>query len=268
LNYRVDNTMSETPVTPTMTFWEHLEELRSRLIKCIVAVAIGVAVAWLYKQPLLAWLTRPFVLAWQSDQLGAKATLHFGSPAALFMAYVKLSFIGGCVFALPVVLYQLWSFIAPGLYSREKRLAIPFVVSSCGLFAAGGWFGWRVAFPVAFRYLLGFSGQVSDSALSLTPTVMIDDYLSFVGRMLIAFGLVFELPIVVFFLTVAGLINHHHLIRYARHFIVVAFLVAAIVTPPDVVSQLLLAIPLCVLYAVSIAVAWAVSRKGDPQAHG
>ncbi len=254
--------MSEPPAASTMTFWEHLEELRARLIKSIVAIAIGVTIAWLYRQPLLAWLTRPFVLAWQSDRLGTKATLHFGSPAALFVAYVKLAIIGGCVFALPVILYQLWAFIAPGLYSKEKRLAFPFVVSSCALFAAGGWFGWRVAFPVAFRYLLGFSGQVADSALSVTPTVMIDDYLSFVGRMLIAFGLVFELPIIVFFLAVAGLINHRHLIRYARHFIVVAFLVAAIVTPPDVVSQLLLAVPLCVLYAVSIVVAWAVGKKG------
>jgi sec-independent protein translocase protein TatC len=170
------------------------------------------------------------------------------------------------VFALPVVLYQLWSFIAPGLYAKEKRLAVPFVACSCLLFAAGGWFGWRVAFPVAFRYLLGFSGPVAGTALSISPTVMIDDYLSFVGRMLIAFGLVFELPVVVFFLAIAGVVNHRHLIRYSRHFVVAAFLLAAVVTPPDVVSQLLLAIPLCVLYAISIAVAWIVNRaKARPK---
>ena len=244
-----------------MTFWEHLEELRARLVKSIVAVAVGMGVAWIYRQPLLSWLTKPFLLAWQSDNLGKIPTLHFSSPAALFIAYVKLAAIGGCVFALPVILYQLWSFIAPGLYVSEKRLALPFVLCSCALFAMGGWFGWRVAFPVAFRYLLSFSGPVSGSTLSILPTVMIDDYLSFVGRMLIAFGLVFELPIVVFFLTIAGIVNHRHLIRYFRHFIVVAFLVAAIVTPPDVVSQLLLAVPLCILYVVSIAVAWAVGRN-------
>jgi sec-independent protein translocase protein TatC len=187
--------------------------------------------------------------------------LHFGSPAALFIAYVKLAAIGGCVFALPIVLYQLWSFVAPGLYSKEKRLALPFVACSCLLFAAGGWFGWRVAFPVAFRYLLGFSGPVAGTALTISPTVMIDDYLSFVGRMLVAFGLVFELPVVVFFLSIAGIVNHRLLIRYSRHFIVGAFLLAAVVTPPDVVSQLLLAIPLCILYTVSIGVAWAVTRK-------
>jgi sec-independent protein translocase protein TatC len=253
--------MNGTTAPSSMSFWEHLEELRARLVKSIVSIAIGVAVAWIYRQPLLGWLTRPFVLAWQSDKLGSNAALHFGSPAALFIAYVKQSVIGGCVFALPVILYQLWAFIAPGLYSKEKRLALPFVVCSCGLFAAGGWFGWRVAFPVAFRYLLGFSGQIAGSALSVTPTVMIDDYLTFVGRMLIAFGLVFELPIIVFFLAIAGIVNHRHLIKNARHFIVAAFLVAAVVTPPDVVSQLLLAIPLCVLYAVSIVVAWAVGKR-------
>jgi sec-independent protein translocase protein TatC len=254
--------MSHTPsTTSAMTFWEHLEELRSRLIKSILALAVGMCVAWVYRQPLLAWLTKPFLLAWQSDNLGKVPTLHFGSPAALFIAYVKLAVIGGCVFSLPVVLYQIWSFVAPGLYSKEKRLALPFVVCSCGLFAAGGWFGWRVAFPVAFRYLLGFSGPVAGTALNITPTVMIDDYLSFVGRMLVAFGLVFELPIVVFFLAIAGIVNHRLLIRYARHFIVAAFLVAAIATPPDVISQLLLAVPLCILYGVSIGVAWVVGRN-------
>jgi len=255
--------MSETSTPPAaaMTFWEHLEELRSRLIKSMLAVLIGVGLAWYYREPLLAWLTRPFLLAWRSDQLQQSPTLHFGSPAALFIAYVKLAAIGGCVFALPIILYQAWSFIAPGLYAKEKRLALPFVTCSCLLFAGGGWFGWRVAFPVAFRYLLGFSGPVAGTALSISPTVMIDDYLSFVGRMLIAFGLVFELPIVVLFLAIAGIVDHRLLIKYSRHFIVAAFLLAAIVTPPDVVSQLLLAVPLCVLYALSVAVAWIVTRS-------
>ncbi len=259
-------TESSSTTAAAMTFWEHLEELRSRLIKSAAAILIGFGVAWFYREPLLAWLTRPFLLAWKSDKLTQAPTLHFGSPAALFIAYIKLAAIGGCVFALPVVLYQVWSFIAPGLYAKEKRLALPFVTCSCLLFAAGGWFGWRVAFPVAFRYLLGFSGPVAGTALSISPTVMIDDYLSFVGRMLVAFGLVFELPVVVFFLAIAGVINHRHLIRYSRHFVVAAFLLAAVVTPPDVVSQLLLAIPLCVLYAISILVAWIVNRAKSRQA--
>lgn len=249
-----------------MTFWEHLDELRSRLIRSLLAILVGIGVAWVYRQPLLAWLTKPFMVAWRTDRLGNTPTLHFGSPAALFIAYVKLAAIGGCVFALPVVLYQLWSFIAPGLYSKEKRLALPFVICSCALFAAGGWFGWKVAFPVAFRYLLGFSGQVAGTSLTIAPTVMIDDYLTFVGRMLVAFGLIFELPIVIFFLAVAGIITHRHLIRYVRHFIVVAFLIAAVVTPPDVISQLLLAVPLCILYAVSIVVAWLVSLSRNRKA--
>jgi sec-independent protein translocase protein TatC len=244
-----------------MTFWEHLAELRLRIIKMALAFLIGAVVAWVAREPLLQWLTEPFVRAWNAGELGGKAALHFPAPTSLFMAYVKLSLLGGIVLSLPVILYQLWSFVAPGLYSREKRLAIPFVVSSCGLFAGGGYFGWRVAFPIAFQYLLGFSGPIGGSGFEVKPTVMIGDYIEFVTRMLIAFGLVFELPVVIFFLSIAGLINHRHLIKFGRYFVVIAFIVGAIVTPPDITSQFLLAVPLCVLYVVGIGIAWIFGRK-------
>jgi sec-independent protein translocase protein TatC len=244
-----------------MTFWEHLEELRSRIVKMALAFLIGAVVAWLMREPLLLWLTDPFVRAWNTGHLAGKAALHFPAPASLFMAYIKLALLGGLVLALPIILYQFWAFIAPGLYSREKRLAIPFVVASCALFAAGGYFGWRVAFPIAFQYLLGFSGPVGAAGFEVTPTVMIGDYIEFVTRMLIAFGLVFELPVVIFFLSVAGLINHRHLIKFARYFIVIAFIIGAVVTPPDITSQFLLAVPLCVLYAVGIGIAFIFGPK-------
>src|SRR5262245_58304245 len=121
---------------------------------------------------------------------------------------MKLALIGGLILSLPIVLYQLWAFISPGLYSREKRYAIPFVVSSCGLFALGAWFGWRFAFPVAFRYLLSFSGKVGESIV-IQPTMMVNEYIEFVSRMLLTFGAVFELPVLVFFLSIAGVITHH-----------------------------------------------------------
>jgi sec-independent protein translocase protein TatC len=158
------------------------------------------------------------------------------------------------------MLWQVWAFVAPGLYSREKRLALPFVVTSCGLFAAGGYFGWRVAFPVAFQFLLSFAGNIG-SGLEVKPTVMVSEYIEFVTNMLLAFGLMAELPVLAFFLSVAGIITHRHLIKFFRYFIVVAFVVAAIVTPPDPVSQLLLAIPLILLYVVSIGVAFVFSRR-------
>ena len=251
--------MSEDPEKHAMTFWEHLDELRSRLIRMLLAFAVGGVVCWIYREPLLNWMTTPFVKAWNEGHIAGKAALHFPAPAALFMEYLKLAVLGGLVLALPIMLYQFWAFIAPGLYSKEKRLAIPFVVTSCLLFAGGGWFGWRVAFPIAFQYLLGFSGTVG--GLEVTPTVMIGDYLEFVTRMLLAFGVVFELPVLAFFLSIAGIVTHRHLIKFARYFIVIAFVIAAVITPPDVTSQLLLAIPLCLLYGVSIGAAWLFGRR-------
>lgn len=253
--------MSEDPDAHTMTFWEHLEELRSRLVRAILAFLIGSVVCWVYRERLLAWLTRPFIDAWNAGKLGGHAALHFPAPASLFVAYIKIALIGGLVVSLPIILYQLWSFVAPGLYSREKKLAIPFVVSSCLLFAAGGYFGWKVAFPVAFQYLLGFSGPVGAEGFEVKPTVMIGDYIEFVSRMLIAFGAVFELPVLIFFLSIAGVVNHRHLLKFLRYFIVLAFVIAAIITPPDVTSQFLLAVPLVLLYVLSIGIAWLVDRS-------
>ncbi|HEX6273215.1 MAG TPA: twin-arginine translocase subunit TatC [Polyangiaceae bacterium] len=243
----------EDPDRHQMTIWEHLDELRSRIVKMLIAFLLGAILAWTYKEELLALLTEPFLKAGGKD-------LGFMAPAAAFMAYVRLSVIAGVVFALPIMLWQIWAFVAPGLYSREKRLAIPFVVSSCGLFAAGGYFGWKVAFPVAFKFLLSFEGPLKNK-IEVKANVMVPEYLEFVQNMLLAFGLMAELPVLVFFLSVAGLVNHKHLIKFFRYFIVIAFVIAAVVTPPDPLSQLLLAVPLVLLYGVSIGVAFVFARK-------
>lgn len=247
-----------------MTFWEHLEELRKRIIYMGIAFAAGGGAAWHLRETILVWLTAPFVRAWNSSKVLGQAALHFPAPQALFVAYVKLAVLGGFVLSLPILLYQLWAFISPGLYSREKRFAIPFVISSCGLFVLGAWFGWRFAFPAAFQYLLSFSGPVG-SAITIQPSVMIDEYIAFVSQMLLAFGAVFELPVLVFFLSVAGVITHHTLIRFARVFIVVAFVIAAVITPPDPLSQLILAVPLCLLYFFSIGIAYVFGRREAPE---
>ena len=244
----------------TMTFWEHLEELRSRMIRALLAFIVGAVVAWIFKEQLLIILTTPFVDGWHGEE-GSTASLHFPAPQSLFLAYVKLALLGGFILALPFALYQVWAFIAPGLYKKEKRLALPFVVSSCLLFATGAYFGWRVVFPLAFDYLLGYSEVPFDAPLRVEPTVMIGEYISFVTQALLAFGAVFEIPVVVFFLSVAGLVNHTHLIKFSRYFIVIAFILAAIITPPDPLSQLLLAGPLVVLYAISIGIAWIFGKK-------
>lgn len=245
----------------TMTFWEHLEELRARIVKMLLAFAIGAAIAWVYREELLLLVTQPFLDAWAKSELSTKASLHFPAPTSLFVAYLKLAFLGGGVLAFPLVLWQVWAFVAPGLYDKEKRLAAPFVLASCALFAAGGLFGFRLAFPLAFQFLLGMGGPVADSTFEVTPTVMIQDYLDFVLQMLVAFGISFELPVLIFFLALAGVVDHVKLIRFFRYFVVVAFVVSAVVTPPDVTSQLLLAIPLCLLYVLGIGVAWLVGRS-------
>jgi len=241
-----DNNNDQDPKDPptedgSMTLWEHLEELRSRIVRMAIAFLIGAGVCWVYKEKIFEWLTRPFFTAWADNHIADKA----------FIAYVHLAALAGFIVALPIILYQLWAFIAPGLYTREKRFAIPFVVSSCGLFALGGYFGWAVAFPRAFDFLLSFGGA--------KPTIMVGDYIDFVTRMFIAFGATAELPILVLFLSVAGLITHRHLLKFFRYFIVVAFIISAILTPPDPMSQILMAVPLIGLYGVSIGVAWFIT---------
>jgi sec-independent protein translocase protein TatC len=255
--------MSDNPEEHVMTFWEHLEELRARMVRMILAFIAGGGLAWYFKKRLLSILTEPYEAAWKAGAFPGKAHLGFMAPADAFMAYVKLSALSGAIFALPIVLYQIWAFIAPGLYSREKRFAIPFVVSSCALFAGGGYFGWKFAFPKAFSFLLSYIGPL-EGGVNIEATVTLKDYIEFVTHMLVAFGVAFELPVLAFFLSIAGLVNYKQLIKFFRYFIVVAFVISAVLTPPDPLSQLLLAIPLCGLYGVSILVAYFFGRKPAP----
>jgi sec-independent protein translocase protein TatC len=251
--------MSEEPQEEAMTLWEHLAELRSRLVKMMVTFVIGAGISWAYKEKLLEVLTLPFVASWNPTQAGGAPTLHFQTPASGFIAYVKLSALAGLVFSLPLMFYQVWAFVAPGLYAKEKRFAIPFVLSSFLLFVAGGYFCFTYAFPPAFKFLIGQAGLVG--SLHVQPTVMLDEYISFVMNMLLAFGCAAELPVVAFFLSVIGVVTHKDLIKFFRYWVVIAFVIAAVVTPPDPLSQFMLAVPLCGLYGVSIIVAWIFGKK-------
>ncbi|HYP87094.1 MAG TPA: twin-arginine translocase subunit TatC [Polyangiaceae bacterium] len=254
-----DDKDKPTPEDGSMTLWEHLEELRGRIVRMAAAFLIGAGICWYFKENIMAWVTKPYLEAWVRGGHSGPPSLHFGSPAALFIAYIRLAALSGLVFALPIILYQVWAFIAPGLYAREKKFAIPFVVSSVGLFLAGGYFGWAVAFPAAFDFLINFKEDLPNGGLRIEATVMVGDYIEFVTRMFIAFGATAELPILSVFLTVAGLITHRHLIKFFRYFIVVAFIISAVLTPPDPMSQILMAVPLIALYGVSIVVSWAIT---------
>lgn len=242
-----------------MTFWEHLDELRKRVVWSVISFFVACFAAWEVREPMLAFLVKPFSDSWKAQGIPGNPSLHFGAPGAAFVAYIKLTMIGGVALAAPMIFYQLWSFVAPGLYAREKKFVIPFVLLSTLLFVGGGYFGWRAAFPITFDYFLSMSGTVGET-ITITPTVMMGEYLDFVAQMLLAFGIIFEIPLFILFLSIAGIVNYLHLIRFGRWFVLVAFIVAAIVTPPDATSQIIMAVPMCVLYGVSIGLAFVFGK--------
>ncbi len=262
------NAVTDKPVErvlPSMTFWEHLDELRSRVVRALLSYLIGVSVAWVYRDPILNWLWKPFADSWRSENIPGDPTLNFAAPSDAFTAYLQLSLVAGLLLAAPVIFYQLWAFIAPGLYKREKRIALPFVFFSTLLFVGGGVFGWRIAFPVTFQYFLNLAGSAQSSGLAIRPVVMMSQYLDFATHMLLAFGIVFELPLFILFLSIAGIVNYLQLIRFGRWFVLVAFALGAVLTPPDTTSQIIMSVPLCVLYFASIGLAYLFGKRPTPE---
>lgn len=224
-------------------FVQHLIELRDRLLKCVIAMAVATAVFALYPGPgaLYDLLAAPLVA-----HLPKGATLIATSVISPFMVPLKIMLMAAFLLALPVLLYQVWAFVAPGLYNHEKKLVLPLVVSSTVLFFIGVAFCYFFVFGQVFAFIQSFAPK------SITAAPDIEAYLSFVLTMFIAFGLAFEVPIVVIVLARMGIVSIQKLKDFRGYFIVLAFIIAAIVTPPDVVSQLALAIPMCILYEVGI----------------
>lgn len=243
-----------------MSFFDHLDELRRRLIRAAFGLVPGVAVAWFFKEQLLDLLVHPLVLAWHKLGLGAPE-LHFANPVDPFMAYMKIALVVGILAASPWIFWQFWGFISPGLYSREKRLALPFVIASTTFFAGGAVFGYLVVFPLGFETFLGFAGMLPSRELKVTPTIMISEYLDFSTQLLLAFGVVFEVPVVITFLALAGIVDWKQLLQFSRWWTVAAAVLAALLTPPDVGSMMMMFVPLMVLYFVSVGIAFLVGKK-------
>jgi sec-independent protein translocase protein TatC len=236
----------------TMPLTAHLEELRWRLIKAFAAILVAFPLCYVVSEELLTFLTHPLVA------LGDQHLQLIGTGVTeAFFTRLKVTLIAAIFVASPVLFYQAWRFIAPGLYPQEKRTAVPFVISATVFFFAGAAFCYRYVFPVAFAFFL----QEYES-IGASPTLRVSEYLSFAARMLLAFGITFELPNVTFFLARLGVVNHRTLTRWFRYAIVGIFIIAAVLTPgPDIASQLLLAAPLFVLYGLSILVAYVVARE-------
>ena len=241
--------MSETPskedelAGTEQPFVQHLMELRDRMVKAIIAIAIAAAILFFFPGPgeLYDFLAAPLVA-----HLPKGATLIATSVISPFMVPLKILLMAAFLLALPFVLWQVWAFVAPGLYSHEKKLVLPLVISSTLLFFIGVAFCYYLVFGQVFAFIQSFAPK------SITAAPDIEAYLSFVLSMFLAFGLSFEVPIAVVVLARMGIVSIQKLREFRGYFIVLAFVIAAIVTPPDVVSQLSLAIPMCILYEVGI----------------
>jgi len=250
-----------------MTIWEHLDEFRSRVVRAAVALFVCTIVAWNFRVTILAWMIKPYERAWVAQELPGKPELQTLSPADVFVGYLQLSMVAGVIAAAPVIFYQLWSFISPGLYSKEKRLIVPFVFFSTLLFASGVAFAYFVAFPFTFGYFFSLLGPVSESGTALTQRPTLEFYLDFATRMLLAFGAVFELPLFISFLVLGGIVTPNQLLKFSRWAVLLAFLLGAIVTPgPEVSSQVAVSGALIGLYFLSIGIAYILRPKArDPQ---
>jgi sec-independent protein translocase protein TatC len=238
---------------PTMGFLDHLEELRTRLVYSIAAVAVGFFACWWKVEKIYEVMQRPIMKALRDNGMSEK--LVYLNPTEPFNLYLKIAALAGLFLTSPFVLYQVWMFISPGLYRNEKRYVVPFMVSTIALFTTGGYFGYKIVYPQALGFLIHFGRQFQ-------PMITIGEYTSLFLSIILGMGLVFELPILIFFLALMGIITAGFMWKNFRYAILVIFIIAAIVSPtPDVLNMCIFAAPMVALYAVSIGIAWAVHPK-------
>jgi len=229
------------PEDEKLPFTSHLEELRKRLIVCFVAVGVGFCACYGFSKQLFEILMHPLLMAMPPEE----KLVYTGLPEAFF-TYLKVAFLAGILLAVPVIAYQFWLFVAPGLYHKEKRWVIPIVFLSSVFFVGGALFGYFIVFPFGFKFFMGFASD------AIRPLPSMKEYLSFSTKLLIAFGVVFELPLFVTFLAKLGIVDVPFLKKNRKYALLLFFIFAAILTPPDVITQVMMAAPLMVLYEISI----------------
>ena len=231
-------------------FTDHLTELRDRLVRCFIAVGVGFVVAYCFKEKLFDLLMAPLVTAMGQNQ----KMIFTGLPEAFF-TYLKVALLTGIVAAVPVLFYEFWMFVSPGLYRQEKKFLIPVVLLSIFFFAVGSSFGYFIVFPYGFQFFLGFASETIQAMPSMK------EYLGFASKMLLAFGFVFELPLVITFMARMGLVTVDFLTKNRKYAVLIFFTGSALITPPDVVTQIMMAIPLMILYEISIVGARVFQKK-------
>ncbi len=241
-----------------MSFFEHLEELRQRILRSILGLLIGTGICFYFSDNIYAWLARP--LTQTLKELGQPDKLIYTNPIDPFNLYLKLSVVAGVFLSSPYILYQIWLFISPGLYKHEKRYVFPFVFLTSGLFIAGGLFAYELAFPPALKFLVEFGKQFE-------ARITIDQYLKLVTTIMVGVGLVFELPVIILLLSIFGIVTPKFLLRNIRYAILVTAIVAAAIAPtPDLATVFILWIPMVMLYVISIGLSWIVYWKKKKKA--
>ncbi len=244
---RARTAVGERADLPGMSLLEHLQELRKRLVYSLISVAVGFGLAYGFRQRIAALMIAPITKALAENHLPTK--LAYLNPMDPFNFFLKIGLFGGIILASPFILYQVWLFIAPGLYQHEKRYVVPFMAATVGLFLAGAFFGYRFVYPGALTFLIGYGSQFK-------PVVTIGEYMELFSTVILGLGIVFELPILVFFLALFGIVNSKWLWKNVRYAILIIFIIAGIITPtPDPLSMCIFAAPMLLLYVISIFIA-------------
>jgi sec-independent protein translocase protein TatC len=239
-----------------MSFLEHLDELRKRLIYIVYSLIFGCVIAYVFIGKLFDFIMKPMYEMLPHDSGGSAAKLIFTSGSEPFMLYIKIGFLAGIFIASPLILWQVWKFIAPGLYTHEKKFAIPFVLMSTIFFVAGGLFAHYVAFPVTWLFFNSFTTDY----MVFMPKV--DEAFSLYTKMLLGFGLIFEMPTLVLFLARMGVVSAGMLLKYFKYAFLAIFIIAAVISPgTDMMSQVVMAIPMLGLYMISIVIAFIFQKK-------
>jgi sec-independent protein translocase protein TatC len=231
---------------------DHLIELRRRLLYCIAAIVVAFGVSYYFAVDIFAFLVQPLLKAGQTK-------LIYTEIFEAFFVQVKVAFFAAMMVSFPILANQLWQFVAPGLYRSERRALLPFILATPVLFLAGASMAYYIAVPMALHFLLGFQGDVGGVSQEALPAI--GNYLSFIMQFLFGFGIAFLLPVLLMLLERAGIVTRTQLVGARRYAIVGAFAIAAVLTPPDVGSQLLLAIPLCFLYELALIGIWFTERR-------
>ena len=244
---------SNRETMPTMGFLDHLEELRKRLVYSIAAVGVGFFACWWKVEYIYDIMQRPIMDVLKANGMSEK--LVYLNPTEPFNLYLKIAALAGLFLTSPFVLYQVWMFISPGLYRNEKRYVVPFMVSTIALFITGGYFGYKIVYPRALEFLIHFGRQFQ-------PMITIGEYTSLFLSIILGMGLIFEMPILIFFLALMGIVTAGFMWKNFRYAILIIFVIAAIVTPtPDILNMCIFAAPMIFLYLFSIGIAYFVHPK-------